>query len=85
MFSRTTPNLDIPTLNDPFSDTSPTSPTITPTEGDPANIPLPETPTSPADVQLPSPSTPQGYTSDTNAPTTSKILSKIDRYGVRWS
>jgi len=65
-----------PTLNDPFSDMSPTSPIIT--SVDPANIPLP---TSPVDAQLPSPSTPQG---DTNTPTTSKVMKEVKQYFVRW-
>jgi hypothetical protein len=69
--------LEIPTLNDPFSDMSPTSPIIISTPEvmiDPLNIPLPETPTSPTESD-----TPQG------APVNSKVLKGLDRFAVRWS
>jgi hypothetical protein len=71
--------LEIPTLNDPFSDMSPTSPTIVSTPEvviDPLNIPLPETPTSPTESDTP----PSG-----GAPVNSKVLKGLDRFAVRWS
>jgi hypothetical protein len=73
--------LEIPTLNDPFSDMSPTSPIIVSTPEvmiDPLN-----TPTSPADVQSPSsPTTTQEVMMDPvntshNSPTAENISPEL--------
>jgi len=98
--SRVVSNLEIPHLNDPFSDVSP----VQPSPIDPVSITLPESPSSnitspvnPADVNLPdsassnvtSPVNPaEGDLPDstTASPSSSKAkVSKLDKYFVRYS